>query len=52
MIRGGVVAGTWHVRGREVTVSWFSEVGQAPRAALYDEVQRLAALQERELRLE
>lgn len=51
VIRGGVVAGTWRLRGRGLTVSWFGEAGPAPASALDDEVRRLAVVHGRELEL-
>ncbi len=47
----GVVSGTWRVSGHDVAVSWFAEAGAAPHSGLYDEAQRLAVLQSRELAL-
>lgn len=38
----GVVAGTWRVHGSSALVSWFSEVGDVPRAALDEAVHRLS----------
>lgn len=48
----GIVSGTWQVRGRTVTVTWFSEAGPAPVTALGDEVRRLAGIRVQELSLE
>jgi hypothetical protein len=46
VLAGGVVCGTWAVRGDELTVS-----GQVPRAGLEGEASRLAAILDRPLRL-
>ncbi len=51
VIRGGVVTGTWRVKGHEVTVSWFDEAGPASAVALQSEVRRLAAVRGQELTL-
>lgn len=45
----GVVAGTWRSRGETVAVSWFSECGDPPGAALEDDVQRLSQVRHQEL---
>lgn len=47
VIWGGIVAGTWRMRGGDVTVSWFNEAGPVPRSALEDQVRRLAAIHAR-----
>lgn len=44
VLAGGVVSGTWRSTENEVVVDWFSEAGRPPKAALADEVQRLAAI--------
>jgi hypothetical protein len=44
VIAGGVVGGTWSIRGGEVQVSWFAEQGDPPRQALADEAARLATI--------
>lgn len=44
LIAGGVVSGTWSVRGDQLTVTWFGEQGAPPRKALVAEVDRLATV--------
>lgn len=51
VIRGGVVCGSWRIRGRDLVVSWFAEAGGAPASALDDEAQRLAGMRDQELNL-
>lgn len=51
VIRGGVVTGTWRIRGDDVMVSWFREAGPPPASALERETQRLAHLRGRGLHL-
>ena len=51
VIRGGVVTGTWRIRGDDLMVSWFREAGQPPASALERETQRLAHLRGRGLHL-
>lgn len=51
VIWGGVVSGTWRLRGKDVTVSWFTESGAAPMTALRDEVRRLSVIRAHELTL-
>jgi len=46
---GGVVGGTWALAAEGVTVDWFAESGSPPRAAIEDEVARLAAVLDRRL---
>ena len=43
VIAGGAVSGTWTLTDDEVVTAWFTEAGRAPKTALADEVQRLAA---------
>jgi len=50
VVAGGVVSGTWELDGERALVSWFGEIGKAPRRALAAEVARLSALLERDLR--
>lgn len=38
----GVVAGTWRARGATLAVSWFTEAGEPPTAALEEQVERVA----------
>jgi hypothetical protein len=52
VVAGGVVAGTWTLKGDEVAVGWFSEAGPAPRERLEREVARLGGILGRELSLE
>jgi hypothetical protein len=51
VIAGGVVSGTWALRGNSVAITWFREAGRPPNAALNDEVERLATLTGRSLRM-
>jgi hypothetical protein len=44
VVAGGVVSGTWSVKGGEAVVSWFSEAAPPVGAALADEVARLAGV--------
>ena len=50
VVAGGVVCGTWERVGDEVGIAWFKEAGRMPRHALQDEVARLSAILDRELR--
>ena len=49
VVTGGVVAGTWAVRGERLDVTWFAESGRVPRAALDQEAAALATLMDRPL---
>lgn len=49
VIVGGVVSGTWSIAQDRVIVAWFSEIGTVPKAALTEQVDRLATLLERPL---
>lgn len=51
VIAGGVVSGTWSLSEDEVKIAWFPEVGEPPRRALGDEVERLATAIGRPLRM-
>ena len=51
VVHGGVVAGTWRVQGRVVTVTWFDEAGSAPRSALAEQVRRVGRVRGQELEL-
>jgi hypothetical protein len=51
VIVGGVVTGTWSLADDEVTIDWFPESGRAPKDALDGEVDRLAAILGRSLRV-
>lgn len=44
VVEGGVVHGTWAVKGAEARITWFGEFGRPPRKALADEVERLSTL--------
>jgi hypothetical protein len=44
-----VVAGTWVLKGDELTVGWFGESGTPPRSRLEREVARLGRILGREL---
>ena len=50
VIVGGVVSGTWARNGDELTVTWLDE-RRRPRRAIEGEAARLAALLDRDLRL-
>jgi hypothetical protein len=52
VLAAGVIRGTWQLAGDRVRVAWFKEAGSVPRTALHDEVERLATIVGRELRLE
>lgn len=52
VIAGGVVSGTWAVTEDQVSISWFPEAGRPPQQALGDEVDRLATVVGRPLRLD
>ena len=52
VVAGGVVSGTWKLDGDAVRVDWFGEAGKPRRDALDAEVERLAAILDRPLRLE
>jgi hypothetical protein len=49
VIVGGVVRGTWALRGAEVTVTWFAGAGRPPTPALEAEVARLGAFLAKDL---
>jgi len=52
VVAGGIVKGTWELDGDQVRVGWFKEAGKPPRSQLEAEVERLAAILDRDLRLE
>ena len=52
VVAGGVVAGTWVLKGEGLTVSWFGESGPVPRERLEREMARLGEILGRELDLE
>jgi len=51
VIAGGVVSGTWSLKGDQLAVNWFPEAGPSPRNALAQEVGRLGAILDRPLEL-
>jgi DNA glycosylase AlkZ-like len=52
VVDGGVVSGTWEIDGEAVRVAWFSEGRKPRRGALEREVERLATIYDRPLRLD
>ena len=44
VVVGGVVRGTWQVDRKVVRLTWFSEAGRPPKAALQEEVARLSSV--------
>lgn len=50
VIRGGVVVGTWRVRGDDLALTWFGEHGTPPRPALEEQAAVLCGLLDRPLR--
>jgi Winged helix DNA-binding domain len=52
VVAGGVVTGTWELDGEHVRIAWFEESGRPPRKALRVEVDRLAAILDRDVRAE
>ena len=50
-IAGGVVSGTWALTDDRVAVDWFAEGRPPSKSGLADEVDRLAAIMDRPLRL-
>ena len=48
---GGVVSGTWSLRGQRIEVEWFASPGNAPRHELAGEVRRIGAILGQELEL-
>jgi hypothetical protein len=51
VLRGGVVSGTWTISRDDIVLDWFSEAGAAPESGPGDEVDRLAGILGRPLRL-
>ena len=51
VVARGAVCATWGLDGDRVRVAWFSEAGSPPRDALRAEVERLASILDRDLRL-
>jgi hypothetical protein len=52
VLSGGVVTGTWELDGEQLRIAWFEEAGRPPRKALKEEVDRLAAILDRDVREE
>jgi hypothetical protein len=50
VVVGGVVSGTWELDGAEARITWFGEAGKPPRRALENEVARLSAILDRDVR--
>ena len=48
---GGVVSGVWTLDDAAIAIDWFAESGKPPTAALYDEIDRLAGILDRPLRV-
>lgn len=46
------MTGTWELDGEQVRIAWFQEAGRPPRTALKEEVDRLAAILDRDIREE
>ncbi|NHA68813.1 DNA glycosylase AlkZ-like family protein [Phycicoccus flavus] len=51
VVVGGVVRGTWAVRGGSLVVTWGPDGGRAPEDALAEQVERLSGLLDRPLTL-
>jgi hypothetical protein len=52
VVVGGVVSGTWEIERNDLRVSWFAKGGRRiPRSALAEQVERVASLLDRDLRL-
>ncbi len=49
MVAGGIVSGTWLIRGAEIKVTWFPENRAPSREALDDQVKRIATMTGRPL---
>lgn len=49
VVAGGVVSGTWRLRGDVISVDWFNEAGPLRRDAVADEVTRLETIHDRRL---
>jgi hypothetical protein len=50
VVVGGVVCGTWELKGDEARIAWFAEAGRPPRRALRAELERLSLVLGRSLR--
>lgn len=44
LVVGGVVRGTWELKGDRITVGWFKEGGKPPKRALDAEIARLSTI--------
>ena len=49
LVVGGVVRGTWELKGDRVTVAWFKEGGKPPQRAIGAEAKRLSGIVGRDL---
>jgi hypothetical protein len=49
MIVGGVVRGTWAIKGDQVSVAWLDQTREPPRKAIQQETSRLAGILGRDL---
>jgi hypothetical protein len=49
VVAGGGVTGTWELDGEQVSIAWFEDAGRPPRKALKEEVDRLAAILDRDV---
>jgi hypothetical protein len=52
VLAGGAVCGTWGLAGERLQVAWFKDAGAVRRPSLQAEVERVATILERPLRLE
>ena len=50
VVAGGVVAGTWSVKGEDVRIAWFPDAAPVDPGSLDEQVSRLSTLEERPLR--
>lgn len=51
VVVGGVVAGTWELKGEDIAMSWFPEASVPPRARLEAGIERLSSIVGRRLRV-
>jgi len=51
VVADGVVRGTWELDESRIQIAWFREAGRPPRAPLDAEVERLAGLLDRTLKV-
>lgn len=49
VVVGGLVRGTWELKGDRVTVAWFKEAGKPPKRAIGAEAKRLSRIVGRDL---